>query len=152
MPQKAKNNTTSIIIYSVLAIAAVVISYYWIKPLFYIFLIIILLYIFNIVANERRKEKIQKQEERKNKRVKQLFNKFGEKCALLIYNKQIELGTTKEMVIAAFGNPQATKQTITTRYTKERCTWIQGDSGNKGKLRKKYGVFKNEILVEYGDR
>lgn len=152
MSQKTENRNTPYIVYFIIAVVAVCLSYNLNKTLFFVVLIIILLWLFGIASNETRKAEIQKQNERKTRRIKQLTEKFGEEFALPIYNKEIRIGMTKEMVIAALGNPQGSKQTLAERYTKERCTWILKDETNTGKSKRKYGVFKNDILIEYGDR
>jgi len=115
-------------------------------------LLIVFLFIFFKFQREKQEKQTLKTQERQAKREQDLTAKFGSDYAKTILNKEVKLGMTKEMVIEAIGNPESSKRIEKTNAIKEKCLWTLRYKTFDGIRGKKYGVFENNILIEYGDR
>lgn len=111
--------------------------------------LIVLLFIFLKFQSEKQNLKNQ---EKQAKREQYLTVKFGYDYAKTILNKEVKLGMTKEMVIEAIGNAESSKRIEKANSIKEKCLWTLHYRTFNGIRGKKYGVFENDILIEYGDR
>lgn len=114
--------------------------------------LIVFLFIFFKFQREKQEKQTLKTQEKQAKREQDLTTKFGSDYAKTILNKDVKLGMTKEMVIEAIGNPESSKRIERTNGIKEKCLWTLRYKTFDGIRGKKYGVFENEILIEYGDR
>ncbi len=152
MPQSTNKKTINIVSSSILIGVA---SFFLLDKIIALVVcssLIVLLFIFFKFQREKKEKQTLKAQEKQATREQYLTAKFGSDYAKTISNKDVKLGMTKEMVIEAIGNPESSKRIEKTNGIKEKCLWTLRYKTFNGIRGKKYGVFENEILIEYGDR